>query len=190
MDDITKRDTPRSGRFVLRIDPGLHAALRAAARAERLSLNDYCARKLALPGSGLAGPAWAAVQQATALLGSDLVGIAAYGSWARGEARPESDVDLLLVVESGVEITRALYRGWDAQPLHWEGRVVEPHFVHLPKPDARITGLWAEAAVDGVVLFERELELSRHLAQVRRRILAGEVQRRWVHGQPYWVEAA
>jgi hypothetical protein len=99
-------------------------------------------------------------------------------------------VDLLLVVESGLEITRALYRDWDERPLRWEDHPVEPHFVHLPEANARITGLWAEAAVDGVVLFERGLELSRHLAQVRRRILAGEIQRRWVHGQPYWVEAA
>jgi len=39
------------GRFLLRISPGLHAALREAATAQGLSLNDYCARKLAAPAS-------------------------------------------------------------------------------------------------------------------------------------------
>ena len=44
-----------SGRFVLRIDPGLHGALRKAARAAGVSLNEYCARKLATRSSSFTG---------------------------------------------------------------------------------------------------------------------------------------
>jgi hypothetical protein len=55
---------------------------------------------------------------------------------------------------------------------------------------ARLSGLWAEAAVDGVVLYDRDLSVSRRLVEVRNRIVAGEIVRRRVHGQPYWVEAA
>ena len=78
--------TPASGRFVLRIDPGLHAALRAAARESGVSLNDYCVRKLALPVGSLAAtdPAGAAVARAAGLFGERLLGVVAYGSWARG----------------------------------------------------------------------------------------------------------
>lgn len=48
---------------------------------------------------------------------------------------------------------------------------------------------WAEAAVDALVMFERDLEVSRWLAGVRRRIVAGQLVRREAHGQPYWFHA-
>jgi hypothetical protein len=177
-----------SGRFVLRMPPGLHAALREAARAAGTSLNEYCVGKLAQPGSG--GEASARViVRAAEIAGAALVGVAVFGSWARGVAMERSDVDVLVVVDGGLVITRELYRQWDEQPLTWDGHVVEPHFVRLLEPGASMSGLWAEVAIDGVVLFERGLELSRSLAAVRARIAAGEVVRRWSNGQPYWVAA-
>lgn len=184
-------DLRASGRFVLRIEPGLHAALRSAAKALRLSLNEYCERKLALPVGSLwsIDPAGVVVARAAELLGPDLVGVVAFGSWARGEAGPESDVDTLLVIDAKRTLTRALYREWDARPLTWEGRAVEPHFVHLPDVTS-VGSIWAEAAVDGIVLFERGLEISRRLAAVRREIVAGRLVRRVIHGQPYWAEVA
>jgi predicted nucleotidyltransferase len=179
-----------SGKFVLRIDPGLHAALRAAAEASGSSLNEYCARKLASPGWGGDPAASAVIERAASLFGSGLVGVLVFGSWARGEATEGSDVDVLVVVGADVELSRALYRAWDTRPLTWDGRRVEAHVARLPARGARLTSLWAEAAVDGVVLYDRGLELSRRLAEVRDRIAAGELVRRRVHGQPYWVEAA
>ena len=88
------------------------------------------------------------------------------------------------MVEDDVALTRELYRAWNDTPLEWEGRRVEEHFVHLPKAGSRVSGLWAEVAVDGVVLFERGLELSRALAGIRREIAAGRIVRRSAHGQP------
>jgi predicted nucleotidyltransferase len=180
-----------SGRFILRIEPGLHAALRKAAAAIGVSLNEYCARKLALPSGSLAGlaPAQTLVDRAAQILGSELVGLVAYGSWAREEAGPTSDVDVLIVVGDRKSVTRQLYRVWDDAPLLWDGRSVEPHFVQLPEP-AAVGTLWAEAAVDGIVLFERGLAVSRALAGIRRQIVAGRLVRRVVHGQPYWAEVA
>lgn len=179
-----------SGRFVLRIMPGLHAALRAAAGLEGVSLNDYCARKLAAPGAGLAGPGGEAVTRAAALLGEDLVGVLAYGSWARRQLAADSDVDLLVVLSPRVDIRRELYRRWDADsPLRWDAHAIEPHFVHLPESGARISGVWAEAAVEGVVLFEVASALSLRLVEIRRRIVGGDFVRRTAHGQSYWVEA-
>ncbi len=192
MSDITSTAHQASGRFLLRLPPGLHEALRGAAAAAGLSLNDYCARKLTAPLGDISvidGGAHA-VTHAASLFGDHLVGIAVFGSWARQEASAGSDVDLLIVVDPVIEITRKLYRQWDQTAEAWDGHMVEPHFVQLAAPDAIVAGLWAEVALDGIVLFERDLTLSRRLAQVRRNMLAGRIVRRTVHGQPYWTEAA
>ena len=73
--------------------------------------------------------------------------------------------------------------------VHWGSHPLEPHFVHVLDDDGRITGVWAEVATEGIVLFEREFELSRLLARIRRRILDQHLMRRRAQGQPYWVEA-
>lgn len=186
-----RRRRPPSGRFLLRLSPGLHATLRTAADEAGLSLNDYCARRLAVPGAGASAStsACAVVERAAEMFGAELVGVVAFGSWVRGEAGAGSDVDVLIVVEPTVSITRALYRRWDDRPLAWEGREVEPHFVRLAA-DAPATGVWAEAALDGVVLFERGVRLSARLGDVRRAIVDGRLVRRLAHGQPYWAEVA
>jgi hypothetical protein len=189
---IRMNDTndPASGRFLLRIEPGLHAALRAAAEEAELSLNEYCRRKLMAPGLPVSGPATEVVNSAVGIVGGALVGVVAFGSWARDELTAGSDVDVLVIVSADVAIRRELYRGWDGNPVSWGPHPVEPHFVHLPDPEARVSALWAEVAVDGVVLFERGLQVSRLLGAVRRRIAEGSLVRRRIHGQPYWVEAA
>lgn len=184
-------DRPPSGRFVLRVPPELHAALRGAAGREGLSLNEYCVRQLTLavaPGAHRwrAGPG---VEHAVEAFGDALVGCVAFGSWARGDAAESSDIDLLVVVSREVAIDRALYRRWDALRVVASDREVEAHFVHLPSSVERMTGLWAEVARDGIVLWERDYAVSRHLARVRARLLQGRFVRRTVHGQPYWQEA-
>jgi HicB family/Nucleotidyltransferase domain len=191
--DTRSRRPPKeaSGRFVLRLSRGLHAALRAAAREAGVSLNDYCARKLATRAGDPASPeASAVVERAAALFGEHLLGVVVYGSWVRGEATASSDVDVLVVLDAGAPLTRALYRQWDAEPVTWEGRPVEPHFVRLHGSAAPATGLWAEAALEGVVLFERGFAVSRRLAAVRGDVVAGRLVRRLAHGQPYWAEVA
>ena len=177
-----------SGRFVLRMPPGMHAALRAAAGSAGLSLNEYCVRKLALPGPALDDRAQEIVMKTMAVVGAPLVGIIAFGSWARGEMSSRSDLDLLVVVEDDVEVTRDLYHKWDREAATWGPHPVELHFVHVPDAGARPSGLWAEVALDGVVLFERDLELSRRLVELRHRIVESGLVRRLAHGQPYWVE--
>lgn len=190
--DITTQDITcaSSGRFLLRIEPALHAELRAAARETGLSLNEYCARRLAMPEAGFMDEGGASVRRALQLFGRDLIAVAAFGSWARGRAADTSDVDLLVVVEERVALGRQAYRSWDESPVTWSGRPVEPHLVHLPAAGQRVSGLWAEVALDGVILFEREYRLSRRLVPIRAAIAEGRLVRRRVHGQTYWVEAA
>ena len=120
----------------------------------------------------------------------DIRGVVAFGSWARDELVEGSDVDLLIVLDPERRIDRSLYRAWDRFPLAWAGYSIEPHFVHLPEEGRRITGLWAEVSIDGIVLFDAELSLSRRMAEIRRRIASGEVVRRWEGGHPYWVGVA
>lgn len=178
-----------SGRFVLRMPPALHAALRESARAAGLSLNAYCVGRLAAAGLGAAGDGDAAplVGRARAVAGDALSAVVLHGSWARGEAAATSDVDALVVVESRLTLRRALYRAWDAEPVTWRGRRVDPHFAH-PAADEAFSGLWVEAALDGIVLFERDWKTSAYLARVRRAIAAGRIVRRVAHGQPYWTD--
>ena len=183
---------PASGRFVLRLAPGLHAVLRRAARDAGLSLNDFCAKTLAAPNARIDGFAGAAalVERAAELCGDDLVGVVVFGSWARGDAMTSSDVDVLIIIDERAPIRRELYRRWDEQTVRWDGRPVEPHFVRLSSSGTPATGLWAEAAIDGLILFERGAKLSMRLAEVRRAIVAGRLVRRLAHGQPYWTEVA
>jgi len=188
----TDKNTSCSGRFVLRIDPGLHGALREAARSAGVSLNEYCARKLATPTFAVDGLEFTieAMRRAAMVIGESLIGLAAFGSWTREELHDESDIDLLVVVEDKVRLSRDLYLAWDEAPIRWNGHRVEPHFVHLPGSERSTLGLWAEVAVDGIILFTRDLTLPSRLARVRHDIAAGRIVRRVVHGQPYWTEAA
>lgn len=189
-DDTVHKLRPPSGRFVLRIDPGLHASLREAARAAGTSLNEYCARKLASSAVRADEAVSGVVERATSVLRDSLLGIVVFGSWARGEHAARSDVDVLVIPEKSVEITRELYRRWDAGPgLSWHGHPVEPHFARLPPEPVGISGLWAEVALDGLVLFERDFVVSRRLSGLRRTILAGRISRRLAQGRPYWVRA-
>lgn len=128
--------------------------------------------------------------RAEQIAGSKLIGIVAHGSWARDEMRAASDVDVLIVVERTVALTRDLYRKWDREPLDWEGRPVDAHFVHLPDAPDRAGGVWCEAAIDGIVLDDLDGRVERTLQRIRRAIANGTLIRKHAHGQPYWTVAA
>jgi hypothetical protein len=135
----------------------------------------------------------AAVERSLAQFSERLIGVLVFGSYARGNAAATSDVDLLVVVDSSIPLSRALYREWDADPPAYFGigaLSIDPHFVHIPADVRTMPGAWCEAAIDGVVLFERDGALTRHLAAVRGDIATGRLVRRSVHGQPYWTVAA
>ncbi len=142
------------------------------------------------------------------IVGDALVGIVVFGSWARGEATPGSDLDLLIVVDDRIPLTRALYRRWDEwEPLQVNGSPIEPHFMHMPRADGRlrsrvgpkvapsddsgaVSSLWAEAAVDGLVLRDTGTKISRILAAIVSRIASGELVARRAHGHRYWLAGA
>jgi hypothetical protein len=182
---------PKSlGKFILRVPPALHTQLKADARRAGCSLNEHCTRILESGGSGSRmDNAFARdlVERAKHILGDSLAGVIVYGSWVRGEAADTSDIDVMVIADRGATITRSLLAKWDASPLDFDGHPVEAHFISLPESTGAISGLWAELAVDGVVVFERGFEVSRLLARARSEIAAGRLQRRRSHGQNYWV---
>ena len=116
-----------------------------------------------------------------------LEGVVLFGSYARGTALPSSDIDILLVLSASVPIDRDLYERW--RPLRLAGREVSPLIVSLPGSSEDVRGIWLEIAIDGIVLFDRTLAVSRRLAAVRESIAAGRLKRMMTHGHPYWVPA-
>jgi hypothetical protein len=179
-------------RFLLRLPSALHRQLVADAAAEALSLNEYCVQRLGGPDLRVAGrqQVAAALAAASAVGGAHLLGVIAHGSWVRGEARDSSDVDVMIVVDPSMPLTRDLYRAWDTAAPTWDGRAVDGHFVHPPAPGARPSSVWCELAVEGVLLSDRAGVVSAALTDVRRAIAHGRLVRKTAHGQPYWTEAA
>lgn len=186
----TSRSAP--SRLLLRLPRALHVLVQAGASAAGISVNEYCVRRLAAPGPGLTldGPWLDVVTRAHGMFRTHLAGVMAHGSWVRGEATRDSDIDALVVVDSTVPLVRATYRRWDEDSLSWDGRRVDVHFVHLPDPDRPLSGLWYEAAVEGVIIHERAGAVSAQLLRARQAIAAGRVVRKVVQGQPYWTDAA
>ncbi len=177
-----------SGKFVLRMPPALHAELKNAAREARMSLNEYCAFRLStFPQQENSQLVRLILEKTAAIVGSDLAGLVLFGSWARGDHHANSDIDILVVIKESITLSPRLYRQWDESPLRYNEHVVEPQFVHLPPTNKVVGGIWAEAALDGVVIVEHDLTISRKLMEIRKNIAEGRLERKSVQGHNYWV---
>lgn len=192
MQAISLKGRPKIARVLLRLPGPLHKALVRAAEAQGLSFNEFCVRRLRAPGHPHETSALRALvlDHAQAVFGERVVGVLALGSWARGEAASGSDIDVLIVIDSSLDLTRELYRAWDRSPLEFEGRAIDAHFIHLPAPGGAPTAVWCEAAVDGLVWHDRDGMVERRLAEMRRAIADGRMVRARAHGQPYWKGVA
>jgi hypothetical protein len=189
-----------SGRFVLRIPPKLHARLKGQAACTGLSLNEICVKLLESASSprdnrGLTLPATllpeAFLNRIMNQWGSVLLGLILFGSTARREDAPGSDVDLLMVLDGTLPLSRALYATWDrllAECKPDQIREFSPQFVNLPMDPMAAGGLWYEVAVEGILLWERDWRISRFLASTRVAMARGDIIRREIHGHPYWLK--
>jgi len=177
---------------LLRLPAPLHRRLAREAAAQGLSFNEFCINRLTAPAPAgeTLGLQTLVIDRARSAFGDRLAGVLLLGSWARGEAAATSDIDVLLVIDPDVTLTRDVYRAWDRAPLTWEGRAVDVHVAHLPAPGAPPTSVWCEAGVDGQVWYDRDGGVARRLADVRRAIADGTVRRAMAHGQPYWKGTA
>jgi predicted nucleotidyltransferase len=181
----------RSGRFVLRLPPDLHARSSEEARRQGISLNEYCREAIEQYADRAASALLTEegtdefVAWARELVGDDLEGVVLFGSQARGDARPGSDIDLLIVISSARELERELYRQWDSRSTN---RVASPHFTHLPSVVMEAGSLWFEVALDGIVLYDRNGSVRAFLSSIRGATADGRLRRRYAHGHPYWVK--
>jgi predicted nucleotidyltransferase len=185
-------DADAVARVLLRLPVDLRRALAAQAAHEQTSVNELCVQRLSgpdlpfLPRRDVA----ALLARARAVAGPHLQGVLVHGSFARGEARAASDVDVLVVVDRTLPLTRTLYRQWDAETPSWAGRSIDAHFIHAPAVGTRPSSVWCEAATEGLVLFDATGAVSRSLVAARAAIAQGDLVRKIVHGQPYWTVAA
>jgi hypothetical protein len=193
---------PASGKFVIRMPAMLHRRLREEAARSRQSLNQLCVMKLQTHVGVLGAPGNSQIQQGIVSGGlmaeivgrwePELIGLVLFGSTARGEATESSDVDLLLVMMPEVPITRACYRVWDEfcreHSGAWDLERISAHFVQLPNLVRDAGGLWYEASLDGIVLWDRGRQVTRFLGSVREAMGQGKIRRRMLHGSPYWIK--
>lgn len=192
MGGVSVKSAPRMARVLLRLPADLHLTLVKAATDLDLSFNEFCVRRLQAPSDahGLSVVRSLVVSRARATFGDRLLGVLVLGSWARGEAAATSDIDVLVVIDPVTTLTRDLYRAWDLDPLTFEGRAIDVHFAHPLAAGTAPTAVWCEAAVDGVVWYDRTGAIAIRLGEVRRAIAEGRVVRAVAHGQPYWKGAA
>jgi len=135
--------------------------------------------------------------------GSKLVGVALFGSIARGDWNKNSDIDLLVVVEN-----------WDEKPV-WE-RIREliklkkrlreteeykkavkegyfPIIQHYPlslKEATKFHRIYIDMCLDGIILYERNKFLTKLLEKVRQKLSQHGARRITVPGKGYyWILA-
>jgi predicted nucleotidyltransferase len=122
------------------------------------------------------------------LLGDELVGLVLFGSWARGEAREDSDVDVFVVLKSlrGVEARAAVYKVV-SRSVGRAVTLVDARADELFKDELELTPLLLNILVDGIVVYDRTGRLAELAAKARRLVEAeGLVKYRTPDGKYGW----
>lgn len=186
--------------FLLRVPGELLDTLKKEAVSRRISINRFCvsllseavarpaadSRSIALGGE-FAGKLQGYIEAVLLnRFSKDLVGIVLFGSAARGELRKSSDIDLLVVLKSEVLYDRDIYSGLKEAKI--DDHAISPLIVNFPGEDEKARSIWLEAAIDGCVLYDTDLALSRFLINLRHLIASNNFQRRFAYGVPYWVQ--
>lgn len=189
---------------MLRISPDLHQRLRKRADKEGRSLNSLCSEILSFaagdikllataPTARTMEPIFAPViKNIIDTFKQDLLGLVLFGSEARGSSFPNSDIDLLLVIDPSRKINRALYREWEAKvaPLARQhlDKELSPHFVSVPDNAEDAGSIWLEVSIDGKVIWEKDHDVSSILRTIRTGIASGNIRRETTHGHHYWIK--
>lgn len=180
-----------SGKFVLRVHPVLHARLRKKSREWAASLNETCLRLIT---SGLnkndheQDRFLPILRKLKNEFKSGLWGVLVFGSWVKKQEFASSDVDLLILLDQKIVLSRSLYQIWDEAMDDHSPPIINPHFVHLPK-GKEFGSLWLEVVKNHHILFDKKSSLQNILDQIHGYVMMGQVSQKISHGQPYWIRS-
>jgi len=129
-------------------------------------------------------------------LGDDLVAVVLFGSVARGEAGPQSDIDLLVIASNLPEGRLARHRCLEKADAALDARLRDLRrqgiltdfspLLKTPEEAARLTPLYFDLVEDALILYEREGFFSAVLERLRasfQRLGARRIQRGRIR---YW----
>ncbi len=127
------------------------------------------------------------VQALRDYFGENLIAVVLYGSWARGEGKPGSDVDLFI-------IARNLPKRRFPRILHVHkpvaGRFHYPVSILAKEPEefeGQFPSLYLDLGLDGQVLYDPDHYISPRLARIRRIIEEAGLYRQKCDGDFVWL---
>ena len=185
---------------MVRLPPQVHQRLKNESLKRGLSLNELCQERLSFSlhqvrsqrPSPLPEVVLTDVLETAKKLELPIKGILLFGSFARGEQDPTSDIDLLVVLSNEKKIERSLYQDWDlAFSNHrlYGPHEINVHFVYLPEDPKHCGSIWLECSLEGILIFEtQEAKVQQKVLQIRSLIAQGHWRRKFAHGHPYWTE--
>ena len=127
-----------------------------------------------------------------------LVSLAVYGSWARGTATQESDIDMLIIVSDLPPSRGKRMRQFeaidavtlDSRKAVWGPTSPAPEISPLIKTPTEVEAgspLFLDMTDWRDILFDRDDYLQRYLAALKERMRVNGTERRMAKGGYYWV---
>jgi hypothetical protein len=128
--------------------------------------------------------------------GRRLVSAALFGSLARGNATPSSDIDILLIIESlpkrvgerQDEISKLKLQFYTL-PEHWLLAAPISPVLYTPDEARDFHDIYLDMTRHVVILFDRDNLLTKKLAELSTRLHELKSERHELDGKPIWVLA-
>ncbi|MEM2739512.1 MAG: nucleotidyltransferase domain-containing protein [Candidatus Bathyarchaeia archaeon] len=101
----------------------------------------------------------------------EFLGLALFGSWARGEAEPDSDIDVFIILNSlsGFEVRSKIY-GVIASKVSRPVTLIDARLSDVSKEELEVTPLLLNILYDAIIVYDR-LGILRELVEDVRRLI-------------------